>query len=414
MTLKILQWNMNGYRNNYNELQILLRTYSPRILCIQETHVHDLTNLCVPINYTIYARNTSNTRYGGVAILVHNSLQHRQINLGRDQGIDTICVEITSRIKFNIFSSYIKPDQNFTKNHLNDTFRGSIYPDIITGDFNSWHSHWGSPTINSRGRILAGFINDSEYVILNNNSPTHFSTHGSFSHVDLTFCSPSVALYSDWQTLDSMHGSDHYPILISLFQNANANTPNTNFIPKFKTELANWNLFKTKCLDFESIRHISDNVNQEAANISKIILQAANIAIPQSRKIINKKVPWWNNKLQILKIQKNRSWSTYKREMSIANLVNFRKIRAQYKREIKLTKLKSIHDLGSTINPSTPIAKIWSNIRNFTGFKATNSIHCVSKLNNPDIILTDRLDIAQEFESFWSDNSQTQSLLKIL
>lgn len=226
MTLRILQWNMDGFRNNYNELLILLKTHSPGIQCIQETHVHDLSNLCIPINYTIYHENRSSTRYGGVAILVHNSLQHRQINLGSDRQIDTICVEITSRIKFNIFSSYIKPDQNFTKNNLNYTFRGSFHPDIITGDFNSWHSNWGSSAINSRGRILAEFINDSDYVILNNNSPTHFSTHRSFSHIDLTFCSPSIALYSDWQTLDNMHGSDHYTILIFLFQNA-------IFIPKF-------------------------------------------------------------------------------------------------------------------------------------------------------------------------------------
>ena len=30
--LKILQWNINGYINNYAELQILIKNYFPKIM----------------------------------------------------------------------------------------------------------------------------------------------------------------------------------------------------------------------------------------------------------------------------------------------------------------------------------------------------------------------------------------------
>lgn len=266
----IIQWNLNGYNNNYNELLALIKTYTPKIICLQETHIHNMNNISIPINYTMYSINTSNSRYGGVSILVHNSLQHRQIFLGRDPTIDTICIEIVSKIKFHIYSSYIPPNQNFSLQNLERVFYNSTIPSIITGDFNSWHVSWGSSSNNGRGKTLAKFINDSDYVLLNDKSPTHFSTHGTFSHIDISFCSSTIATCSDWQILGNLYGSDHFPIIISLFPNTNINPSSTNFRPKFKTESADWKLFQDKCLFFDSLRSISNNVNMEAANISKI------------------------------------------------------------------------------------------------------------------------------------------------
>jgi len=38
MSLKILHWNVKGYLNNYNQLLILIKTHSPHIISLRNTH----------------------------------------------------------------------------------------------------------------------------------------------------------------------------------------------------------------------------------------------------------------------------------------------------------------------------------------------------------------------------------------
>lgn len=113
MSINIFQWNINGYKNNYNELAILIKKFNPKIISLQETHIHDTSFIPIPINFSMYSINTSKTRYGGVSLLIHNSLQHKQIPTATD--FDAICVEIKTKITFNIFSAYLSPNLTFSE-----------------------------------------------------------------------------------------------------------------------------------------------------------------------------------------------------------------------------------------------------------------------------------------------------------
>lgn len=72
MTSRIIQWNMNGYLNNYNNLLLLINQYSPKIIALQGTQLHSISNIPIPINYNfVYSTNSS----------THNSIEHRLITL---------------------------------------------------------------------------------------------------------------------------------------------------------------------------------------------------------------------------------------------------------------------------------------------------------------------------------------------
>lgn len=205
MMFNILQWNINGYINNYNELQILIKQYSHKIITIQESHIHTLVNTPIPINYHIYSTNSSTTRYGGVAILIHKTIEHKVVTLEKD-------FEVKSGIKFLIVCAYIPPSPQTKLQTINiDNVFGNLHtPAIITADFNGWHRTWGSPTNNQRGKIIEKFITNSQFIILNNGTPTHLSTHGTLTHVDLTFCSSSIATMVNWKVENNLFGSDFY------------------------------------------------------------------------------------------------------------------------------------------------------------------------------------------------------------
>jgi len=143
MTISILQWNMNGYLNHYKQLELLIKKYSPQTICLQETHLIPYRNFPAPINYTIYTLNSAVNASGSVAILVHNSIQHTEIHLPQD--FELLCSRNHSMYTFNIICSYVAPRQHFTCNNLENVYSNLSTLTLTTGDFNSWHTLWGSP-----------------------------------------------------------------------------------------------------------------------------------------------------------------------------------------------------------------------------------------------------------------------------
>lgn len=406
MSLTILQWNIKGYINNFNELQILIKKYRPGIISLQETHIQNTTNLIIPISYRLYLTTSTHNSYGGSALLIHNSIQHEELD--SQSNFDSIALHIHSKKSFILFSTYIPPNKSFVYNDLAQLF-DTRSPMLITGDFNSWHVNWGSGSNNKRGRILNKYITRSRLIILNDGSPTHFSTHGSFTNVDLTMASASLAMYAEWKTESDLSGSDHYPIITSLFPNS-VDGPSPSMRPTFNLKKANWIDFCKLSEKYSDERQISPNINKEAANLHRIILQSANESIPVHKpKLRGRTVPWWSKTLEQLKTKRNHLWNKFKRNITTENELNYRRANALYKREIKLSKSDSINRFTSEINPSTSSEKIWTNIRVFCGLKPRNPIHCIQDPDDLQNRITDYRSIADTFCKYWSSESRDEN-----
>lgn len=112
-TLKVIQWNIKGYMNNYNELQILIKKLNPQIICLQETHLHTANSVPIPINFEIYISSAQHNSFGGAAILIHNSIPH-QISNNSPNDYDIVNILVQSKLKFKITSAYIPPKKPFS------------------------------------------------------------------------------------------------------------------------------------------------------------------------------------------------------------------------------------------------------------------------------------------------------------
>lgn len=392
MVVKILQWNIKGYNNNYNELSNLIKKHKPNIISLQETHFKNNFNIPVPINFSIYKSQNS-------AILIHNSIQHCYI--GSLDTFDTVAVKIISKTTFYLYSTYLNPSKSFNLNDLSDLFPHVSHPIVITGDMNSWHPLWGSSSSNSRGKILSKFITQSNLVILNDGSPTHFSTHKTFTNIDLTLTSSDLSIQSEWQIEKDLYSSDHYPIITTMFSE-NYSLNNVRTKPLFNTKKANWLQFQSLTDKYCSERITSININKETSNIQKIILKAANESMPHYP-IKHKQsfVPWWNKKLEELKRLRNHLLNIFRKNITDDNLINYRKTNALYKKELKKAKKESIEKFTSEINNSNPPEHIWSNIRRFCGMNPKTPIHCIYN-NDSDNMISNPVDIANTFCVYWS------------
>ena len=89
---------------------------------------------------------------------------------------------------------YIPQSQSFNSNEILKILRNVSTTIILLGNLNSWSPLWGSTTDNQRGNIIEDVLLTSNLVVLNDGSPTHFSTHQSFTNVDI-LCNTDKA---DW------------------------------------------------------------------------------------------------------------------------------------------------------------------------------------------------------------------------
>ena len=243
MPNSIIQWNCRGIRANYEELQLLLEKYNPKVVCLQETFIKENNQMNIN-NYQAYnyLHKDGLRASGGVSIFVRKDVPQNQIRIDRD--LQVIAVKVTLHKSINICSIYIPPHDPINESKLNKLIEQIPKPHILLGDFNSHNTVWGCLQNNKKGKDLENIINSNNLCTLNNKSPTYLhSLTGSYSAIDLTLTDPSSYMDYTWKVHNDLCGSDHFPIIIDILQPSHDN----NRPSRWKTNKANWIDFKTLC-----------------------------------------------------------------------------------------------------------------------------------------------------------------------
>ena len=81
---RILQWNVQGLRNEEYEILELINDYSTNVIAIQETKVSNLYFLKI-LNYnanrTAGNGNINRSPHGGVALYIHFNIPFNEVHL---------------------------------------------------------------------------------------------------------------------------------------------------------------------------------------------------------------------------------------------------------------------------------------------------------------------------------------------
>lgn len=202
--------------------------------------------------------------------------------------LEAVAIEYLLPDKITICNIYIPNSQSIGLNELKNLEAQLTKPFIIVGDFNSHNVIWGSTSTDSRGKIVEKFLEDPGLNLLNLNLPTHFNSgNGTESIIDLSIASATITEKLDWQVLDDLHDSDHYPILIQVNTNSEAtNQNNNNILKNWNFKKANWELYrtelknKTTSLEEPTIDK-KQNINQLCEDFNQLLFNTANLAIPR-------------------------------------------------------------------------------------------------------------------------------------
>ncbi|GBM99468.1 putative RNA-directed DNA polymerase from transposon X-element, partial [Araneus ventricosus] len=178
---------------------------------------------------------------------------------------------------------------------------------------------------------------------------------------------------------DNLHNSDHFPLIIT---DNRHNSANHYYSPKYVYNAADWQKFSSLA-DITSAIIDNRTVDEALENIISIIKTAADASIPLAKGTRRRQYkPWLNDLCQQAYKAQQKAWNTFRRYPTTANLIKFKKSKADSRRLQRQSQRLSWRKYISTITSST--SKIADTI-------ASSLAQISSSRNYPDHFLAHKL-----------------------
>ncbi|KAL4097756.1 hypothetical protein QTP88_022478 [Uroleucon formosanum] len=277
-------------------------------------------------------------------------------------------------------------------------------PFIITGDFNSHSTRWGSKSTDRRGKEIEKAFEDDNIVLLNNNEPTHINiANGLMSNINLTLSSASLAQRLEWKVYNNITSSDHFPIIIKYLSRIHDELPAAE---RWNLKSADWSLFY-ELLD-EEIKCIKDTetvkINSLVNTFTNSILKIANLTIGKSATTNKKpKVPWGNQNIKMAIKDKHDALKKIQLLNTQEDFIELKKLRARTKYLIKTSKKASWENFTSSINENLDTKLVWNKIHSLKGLTRNRKINLID--NNTDLLMNNDLATANKLGEYFYNNS---------
>ena len=145
--MSIVQWNIRSFSRQRNDLRLLLSTYQPLVVCLQETL---LTS--IPISIPHYHFLSSPSSLSDTSILIHQSIPYELLSL--PTSLPCTIARVFLRRWLTIVSLYLSPSVPIDFSQLDSLLSRLPRPFLLLGDFNCRNTLWGDTVISTRGRLL--------------------------------------------------------------------------------------------------------------------------------------------------------------------------------------------------------------------------------------------------------------------
>lgn len=318
-TIKAVQINLGKSRNATHELLNYIHKNQTDLIFVQEPYTNNFNQIKKIPGYIIYQFPKNNNPLKSAIILKENSFSTLGLTQFSNSNLTIIRINTTTGQTIHLTSIYIRPrDDTFQIIQAIDNFisntRNSAH--IICGDFNAWHTAWGSIKNNHRGNTIMNLMLNYDLILRNiGNKPTFNTiTHGAHrdSIIDLTITSNTNHFdINDWTVNTTIcPSSDHNAITF----NINLGKPQLTKLKKQSTYKYNtspqiWkqaeeqfkkqltlNLPPTPNIDSLNEPDLESYINQ----LTQSIQITCNKTLPRSCKP-PPKAPWWNDELENIK-----------------------------------------------------------------------------------------------------------------
>jgi ribonuclease HI len=371
--LRCIQWNARGLsKSKLEEFRNFISSTNPEIVLLSETHWTDAFNVKFKA-YHIAKKNRPNRMGGGVAILIHKSLQFLPLNLKETHSVEAIGVQVicSNNTPCNFISAYVPKGDCDTDEIVNLISAGNNF--VTGGDFNGHHGAWESNArANKAGRSIMDALLQQQNACLI--TPPDLGTRvdpatGKESTIDLVFTSPSLASNSTI-TKGPHLGSDHIPILIYLnAQPVRSSGRPTTWILNDK-KWASWNSSLDSYLAEENFLQIVDP--EVAAESFTRGLERANQKHfkkpnPERSRQEEPRRPWWDDRCADAVKNARKLFRAWRNSpLSMAARIEWSRAEARKKKVIMAAKRQAWAHLVQELGAKDP-TKMWSFVKAMQG-----------------------------------------------
>lgn len=370
--LRLMQHNIQSVNNKKPLLKSLLYENKIDVCLLNETWLKD-SGLPFYIPGYIFVGKNAKNEHGGVGILIKNNIKFKVLKTTFYQNIQFIAISIITVCgPVSVLCVYCPPNNSsISLSTLRKIILQLPKPCLVSGDFNAHNIAFGCDTSNSRGRELFDIFDDADLCILNTGDPTTISRPGNnASAIDVTCVSPDIAPLCEWYVGDDSLGSYHLPTFVNIITSTQKYTVQES-IHKYLYNKTNWNMYKDKSKDiFDNFSPSTVDPLVQYDEFSKLLLSLKENCIPLLKhKSSSKKsappAPWWNDTCAEAVTKSREALANYRRNMTMDNYIEYKKIDSRKKIIIKLAKKDSWKSLCSSFNRFTPVSRVWNFIRRF-------------------------------------------------
>jgi hypothetical protein len=242
MSLIIAAWNSNGLLNHIPDITIFLSIHKVDILLISESHATNRTVIKIP-KYTVYYANHPDGRaHGGLAIIIKNSLRHRELRPYITDKIQSAKVKIETSIgPITIATIYSPPRHMVSTQEYQHYFNTLGFHFIAAGDWNAKRINWGSRLTTLKGKNLLDAIHQDDLCHLSTGEPTYWRADRNKipDFLDFAITKWISTIHCDIKSNFDL-SSDHSPIIITVSTEILFKEP----VPQLYTKQTNWGKYQ--------------------------------------------------------------------------------------------------------------------------------------------------------------------------
>ena len=362
-TPTILNWNIRGFNVNRNELEVLSNEFNPTFISLQETKLKNDVSFK---NYKIYSKlkdcSNSNIASGGVMILANSNVHSELFDL--DTTLQAIAIQTSYPTSLVFCNVYLDHGIRVTDIHdkLDHLIRQLGPNFILTGDFNAHSACWGSHKTDGRGRTIEDVIDEHALIIKNENLPTHIaSTNNRLTTIDVTLCTENLNEEFEWNVLEDLHGSDHFPILLTFNHYSQITTQRQ----RYNVKNANWMNYRQN-INFDDLNRT--NIDTMTKDITNRILEAAKSSMTISKGFKGKrKLPYWNNDIKNKIIERKKAIREFKRTLDSDTKDKISRLSTEIHDLLEKSKRQSWNQFTSSINHKATSKEVFDKVRTLNG-----------------------------------------------
>ena len=162
-------------------------------------------------------------------------------------------------------------------------------------------------------------------VVINNGKGTRLNHNGSLSHLDIVFCSRNLSYNMEFDIIEDLWGSDHYPLIVKYSADISEYCNCSN---KYIYSKADWKLFEKCLLEDTSILPQITNVDTAYEKLISSFINARNRSVPRkTEKFKHKYSPYWTAQCSLAKQNKKSAEKELRKNKTLENQINLKKAR---------------------------------------------------------------------------------------